>query len=254
MIQRVFVKVIGFTDAERHALNSVFRLSVEQDTKYFAWEPGAPESAKLVLVDGDSYEGRVEAESQSDDTPIVWVGAAPPARAIRTFHRPIPWSEVVRAMDELVGPMSEPIEYDIDFGDVETQPPADAQDTVPPNEPPRRRALIVNVDRDERLYIRAKLALAELCEADEAETGAQALELARDNNYVVAVVDFGLPDADGWKLVKELSEGPKPVGKVIVTKARPGFGEGFRARFAGAMGFFAKPPDPGKLHDLLTKV
>ena len=34
MAQRVFVKVVGFSDVERHALNSVFRLSEDRDTIY----------------------------------------------------------------------------------------------------------------------------------------------------------------------------------------------------------------------------
>jgi len=255
MTQTVFVNVVGFTDAERHALNSVFRLSVEQETKYFPWEPQAPEAAKLALIDGESYEARVELESpRNADIPIIWIGPSPHERAVRSFPRPIAWGEVVQAMDDLVGPMSEPIDFDVDFG-VDTQPPdADGPATLPPDEPPRRRALIVNTDRDERLYMRAKLALAELCEADEAESAAQALELARDNKYVVAVVDFNLPDGDGWKLFKELAAGPRPVDKVIITKASPSIRERMRAWFAGVAGFFEKPPHPAKLHEALLKV
>jgi CheY-like chemotaxis protein len=156
-------------------------------------------------------------------------------------------------MDELVGPMSEPVDFDIDFG-VDTLPPDEGHATQPPDEPPRRRALIVNADRDERLYMRAKLALAELCEADEAQSAAEALELARDNSYVLAVMDFNLPDADGWKLFKELAEGPRPVGKVIITKASPSIRERVRAKFAGVTGLFEKPPHPAKLHEALLKV
>jgi CheY-like chemotaxis protein len=251
MAQRVFVNVVGFTDVERHALNSVFRLSEEQEMAYSLWEPQAPEAARLALIDGQSYEARVELESpRNTDIPILWIGPNAPQSAIRCFDRPIAWSEVVQAMDELVGPMSEPIDFDIDFDDADTRPP----DTQPPDLPPRRRALIANADRDERLYIRAKLALAELCEADEAETAAQALELARDNNYVLAVVDFNLPDADGWKLFKELGEVQRPIAKVILTKTRPSLGERIHARLAGVAGLFEKPPHPGKLHEALLKV
>lgn len=146
--------------------------------------------------------------------------------------------------------MSGPVDLDIDFDVVDTQPP----DTQPPDVPPRRRALIVNSDRDERLYLRAKLALAGLCEADEAETAAQALELARDNDYVLAVVDFNLPDADGWKLLKELVAGSRPIPKIIMTKARPSLRERVQAWSAGVTGFFEKPPHPGRLHELLLKV
>jgi DNA-binding response OmpR family regulator len=139
---------------------------------------------------------------------------------------------------------------DFDFDEVETQPP----DLSASDEPPGRRALIVNADRDERLYIRAKLALAQLCEADEAETAAQALELARGGDYVVAVVDFNVPDADGWALFKGLGDGQRPISKVILTKSRPSLAERIHARIAGATGFFAKPPHPGKLHELLLKI
>jgi CheY-like chemotaxis protein len=251
MAQRVFVNVVGFTDMERHALNAVFRLSEGQDTAYSLWEPQAPQAARLALIDGQSYEAPVELQSpRNADIPIIWVGSNAPQAAIRRFERPIAWAEVVQAMDDLVGPMSEPVDFDIDFDDVQTRPP----DTQPPELPPRRRALIVNADRDERLYLRAKLALAALCEADEAETAAQALELTRDNDYVLAVVDFNLPDANGWKLLKELGEGRRPVAKVIMTKKRPSLRERVHAWFAGVTGFFEKPPHPGKLHELLLKV
>ena len=254
MAQRVFVNVVGFTDVERHALNSVFRLSVEQEYKYFLWEPSAPEPPRLALIDGESREAAVALESlRPKDTPLIWVGPSAPGRAIRSFRRPIPWASIVQAFDDLVGPASEVVDFDIDLDNVDTQPPQ-AQDTLPPEMPPRRRALIVNADRDERLYIRAKLALADLCEADEAESAAQALELARGNDYVLAVVDFALPDADAWTLYKELAQSPRPVPKVIMTKAHPSFGERLRASFAGVTGFFEKPPHPGKLHQMLLKV
>ena len=71
-------------------------------------------------------------------------------------------------MDELFVP-PEPVDFDLDFDE-------SAAETWPPTP---ERALIASADRDERLYLRAKLALADLTQADEAETGAQALELAR---------------------------------------------------------------------------
>jgi CheY-like chemotaxis protein len=260
MIQRVFVNVVGFTDVERHALNSVFRLSEEQDTAYSLWEPQAPSPPELTLIDGQSARAGVELElSREADIPVVWIGPHPPRLAIRSFDRPIPWSEVVHAMDDLVGPLSGPVDVDLDVGLGAVDFDFDDIDTLPPDPhalraPPSRRALIVNADRHERLYLRARLALARLCEADEAETAAQALELARDNEYVLAVADFNLPDADGWTLFKELGEGKRPIGKVILTKSRPSIGERIHARIAGVTGLFEKPPHPAKLHELLMKL
>jgi DNA-binding response OmpR family regulator len=140
------------------------------------------------------------------------------------------------------------VDFDLDFDSAgaDTQPPA-------PQEP-IKRALIASADRNERLYLRAKLALAELTHADEAETGAQALELTRAHQYAVAVVDFALPDVNGWALLKELTEARPLIPHVIITKAKASAGERVRAWLAGAKGCFDKPPHPGKLQDLLQKV
>jgi CheY-like chemotaxis protein len=247
MAQRVFVKVVGFTDVERHALNTVFRLSEQRETIYSLWTSDAPEAPQLALVDGQSYEARLELESpRNKDLKLIWVGAVAPAEAWRTFQRPMSWPDVVNAMDELFTP-PEPLDFDLDFD-------SGAPDTEPPYEAPAKRALIACADREERLYLRAKLALAHLTQADEAETGAQALELTRSNQYAVALVDFALPDVDGWAFLKELSETRPAIPHVILTKENASVPERLRAWFAGAEGLFDKPPHPGKLQSLLHRV
>ena len=37
--QRIYVSVVGFSDVERHALNTIFRLSEERDVSYAPWVP-----------------------------------------------------------------------------------------------------------------------------------------------------------------------------------------------------------------------
>lgn len=247
MAQRIFVKVAGFTDVERHALNTMFRLSEQRGTVYTLWESGAPEPPKLALIDGQAYEARLELESPRNALlKLIWVGAVAPAHAWRVFDRPLSWPDVVNAMDELFTP-PEPLDFDLAFDE-------GAGGSRFPGDVPTKRALIASPDRDERLYLRAKLALAELTQADEAETGARALELARAHHYAVALVDFALPDVDGWAFIKELTEARPVIEHVIVTKARASVGERARGWFAGAKGFFDKPPHPGKLQDLLHKV
>jgi CheY-like chemotaxis protein len=248
MPQRVFVKVLGFTDVERHALNTVFRLSEESDPAYALWTPEAPDAAQLALIDGESYEARLEMESPGmEGLKLIWVGTAAPDNVWRTFQRPLAWPDVVRSMDELFVP-AEVLDFDLDSdtGGPETLPP--------PPEAPRKRALIASGDRNERLYLRAKLALAHLTQADEAETAAQALELTRANQYDVALVDFALPGVSGWDLLKELSNTKPAIPHVIITKDGASFVERARAWIGGAEAFFDKPPHPGKLHDLLRKV
>jgi CheY-like chemotaxis protein len=244
MAQRVFVKVTGFTDVERHALNTVFRLSEQRGIIYSLWDSSAPEPPKLALVDGQCYEARLELEAPRNSLlKLIWVGAVAPAHTWRIFERPLSWPDVVKSMDELFAP-PEPIDFDLAFDEdgLETWP------ALP------KRALIASADRDERLYLRAKLALAGLTQADEAETAAQSLELARANHYVVALVDFALHDVNGWAFLKELSEARPAIEHVIVIKAQVSLGERARGWAAGAKGVLDKPPHPGKLQHLLNRV
>lgn len=245
--ERVFVRVVGFTDVERHALNTVFRLSEQRETMYCLWQEDAPGAPRLALIDGQSYEAPVElASSAHPDLNLIWIGADAPDNAWRRFERPLSWPDVVNAMDELFAPPPA-LDLDLDFdSEVDTLPP--------PPEEPGKRALIASADRNERLYLRAKLALAELTRADEAETGAQALELARTHQYSVALLDFALPDIGGWALLKELRQSRPAIPHVIITKDKASAGERVRAWWAGAAGCFDKPPHPGKLHDLLQRV
>ena len=249
MTQRVFVRVVGFTDVERHALNTVFRLSEQSETQYCLWMVDAPEAPQLALIDGQSYEAPLELQWPGQDgQKLIWVGAVAPANAWRVFDRPIVWPEVVKAMDEIFAPPPT-LDFDLEIGSGTGFP-----DTAPPDEQPGKRALIASANRDERLYLRAKLALADLTQADEAETGAQALELTRSQQYEVALVDFALPDMDGWVLLKELASAKPAIPHLIVTKAHASIPERLRAWFGGAEGVFDKPPHPGKLNDLLQRV
>jgi CheY-like chemotaxis protein len=177
---------------------------------------------------------------------LIWVGAVAPADAWRTFQRPISWPEVVNAMDQLFAP-ADPLDFDLDYD-------SGAADTRPPDLPPVKRALIASASREIRLYLRARLSLADLTQADEAETGAQALELTRSHAYAVALVDLALPDVDGWAFVKELGEARPGIPHLILTKPRASFAEQVRAWLGGAKGLFGTPPDPGKLQALLERV
>ena len=59
MTSVVRVQVIGFSDVERHALNTVFRLSREREVSYGPWRAASgllEEMPPVLLVDGDCAE------------------------------------------------------------------------------------------------------------------------------------------------------------------------------------------------------
>jgi hypothetical protein len=148
MAQRIYIKVVGFSDEERHALNTVFRLSEQCRTMYQLWTPQAAEPARVALLDGQSWEARVQAESPLNrELRLLWVGTNAPAAVWQSFERPIAWPEVIGALDALFAP-----EAVLDFDAMVAAESAMS----------RKQALIVSGDRDGRLYLRARLALARL--------------------------------------------------------------------------------------------
>ncbi|GAC1537362.1 MAG: hypothetical protein NVS2B4_17550 [Ramlibacter sp.] len=151
------------------------------------------------------------------------------------------WSDVVDAMDELFRP---PPDVDFDL-------------TVPASlepGPPSRRALIASADRDHRLYLRARLALSHITQADEAQTAADALELARRQRYDLALVDLNMPGAQGWKLVRQLAAGRPRITHLIATNGRASPGERMKAWLARAHNLPGDKPDPAQLQSLLERI
>lgn len=245
-MQRVFVKVIGFDDVERHALNTLFRLSEEREIRYSPWQPELGVPADIALADGGSYEAGLEAASPgSARLRIAWIGPDAPEGVWRSFQRPVQWAEVVAAMDEVFRPVP-PVDFDLSTRAIEVPaaPPA----------PVVRRALIASADRDERLYLRARLALAQLTQADEAESAADLLELVRNNRYDLAFIDFALAGRDGWDLLRLVRSAQPRIPCLVVTKERVTARERVKARLGGIQSLLAKPADPEKLKALLEKL
>jgi CheY-like chemotaxis protein len=239
MAQRIYIKVVGFSDEERHALNTVFRLSEQCRTMYQLWTPQAAEPARAALLDGQSWEARVEAESPLHrDLKLLWVGANPPATIWRSFQRPIVWQEVIGGLDTVFDP------------DAGVDLPLSAE---PESAMSHKHALIVSADRGERLYLRARLSLARLTHADEAETGTHAMELARGKQYDLALVDASLGDMDAWALLSRLRQGRRPIPHLALTKAARSMAERMRA-WRGSTALLEDPPDPERLDAWLSRI
>lgn len=244
MVQRIFIKVVGFTDDERHALNTVFRLSEQCQTMYQLWQLESPEPAQMALLDASSWEARVEAESPLNRrVKLIWVGEDPPGQVWRSFQRPIAWPEVVEAMDEVFQP-SRALDFELGMD----------TEAIQPQIASHKRALIVSASRELRLYLRARLALAMLTQADEAATGGEAVELARTNQYDLALVDFGIADMNAWTLLRQLRQGKRPIPHLAMANAPRSLPEHVRKWLTGAEALLGRPPEPSQLHDWLRSV
>jgi CheY-like chemotaxis protein len=264
MAQRGFIKVVGFSAAERHALNTAFRLSGERQGRYTLWMPGAPLPPALLLLDGESAEAQPELHSPyAHNAKLIWIGPGAPPQSRRVFQRPLAWPQVIQAIDALLAPegaheppeSAESAPVDLDLGN-----DTDAMDTQPPDTQPDQprpllpRALVVSADRDQRLYLRARLALVGLTTVDEADNAGQAVELVKRLTYRVAIVQHNPPQVDGWFVLKWLRGIGADRPAVIFTQDSASVLDRMRAWARGAAAFLPAHPDPGALDAALRKV
>ncbi len=279
-VRRIFVRVFGFSDVERHALNTVFRLSESRAVVYALWNEDAPEKARIALIDGESWEANVALTNPDNDLlKRVWVGERPAARSALVFSRPLQWVSILEGLDGLFAPVARdaepaaaldfdvsaplPLDLDFDLG-LDAFPDDHASDADTTTEPaplevstPEQqgdRVLVLEADLGARLYLRAKLANAGLLFVDEAVTGAEALALLAGHTYVLAMIDVGVADMDGWKLVNQASDRLEGTGHVVAMREKLSFLDKWRAHFAGANRALAKPLHPRDLKHLLAAI
>ncbi|RYX98150.1 MAG: response regulator [Comamonadaceae bacterium] len=320
-VKQVLVKVFGFGDAERHSLNTVFRLSQNGPVGYTLWTEGASGTAEVVLMDGESWEAGVEMARPSFQARwLIWVGDGPPPQAWKTFSRPLRWDSVIQAMDQLFAgtPARDPEErdqaepaaghaqadeLDVDLSDTEpqaaptgaslvfdldidldldmdaparapggpdhqtTQPgswpesgddiatsPAGLEDVPAASRGPR--VLLVDADRDTRLYLVAKLASTQIFNIDEATTAAQAVALLGSHRYELVILNLELglaEDGSGvWALLRKIRaidrthHASRHENVILTTSSLTPYLR-LRAWLAGAGPVMVKPFHPARL-------
>jgi CheY-like chemotaxis protein len=116
-----------------------------------------------------------------------------------------------------------------------------------------RSILIVEDNEDAREALRTLLDL-EGHRVDAAGTGPRALELARDHEFEIALVDIGLPEVDGYEVARRMRAlGPRCPHLIALT----GYGQPDdvkRARDAGFDAHLLKPVDPDALASVLSQL
>lgn len=245
MTATVWVKVIGFSDVERHTLNTLFRLSAGQTPAYALWAPELATAPHVALVDVDSYASGLDHASPGFNTNLkhICVGARAFDHAWRTFPRPVDWPALLQTLDSLFASQAE---VDIDLG---------SDDLVDLTQPPGlKTSLLVGLAREEQLYLRARLALAGLTDVDDADSAAQAGTRLAEGYYDLVVVSLELADADPWALVQSFQDLLAPPHAVVVATAEPSWHAMERAEALGCKGLLEVPFNPPQVLALLQQV
>jgi len=245
MASNIWVKVLGFSDVERHSINTLFRLSLVRETSYALWsaEVGAP--PQVALIDVDSYGANVELALPSFNSNLkcICVGTRSLGNAWQSLPRPVNWTALVDALDGL---FAAPGAASLDIG---LEPPTDL--IVPQG---LKTSLLVGMGRDNRFYLRARLALAGLTGVDDAETDAEAGFRVAQKSYDLAIIGLDLTDADPWALVQKLHDLPTPIRSVVVATASPSWSTMDQAERQGCTGLLEIPFSPRQVIALLQKV
>jgi len=202
----VRVQVVGFSDVERHALNTVFRLSREREVAYMPWTggEGSGEPPPVLLVDGTCAEAVLaSARAPRSGQRLIWVGEDAPEHAWRVLGRPIAWADLLHDLDAVfAATQSDSGLLDLDV----TQPaPLDMEvGAFPPDG--ARRALVVGVAGEEGLYLRSRLSLAAVPFVDEAQTTEQAAQCMAQHQYLCGVFNLDDHHIDAWALMQLFRE------------------------------------------------
>jgi DNA-binding NarL/FixJ family response regulator len=94
---------------------------------------------------------------------------------------------------------------------------------------------------------------ADFAVTGEAETGAQAVKMAREQHFDLVLLDISLPDKHGMDVLKQLKL-EQPDMKVIVLSMYPEDQYGVRALKAGAVGYINKQSAPENLVGAIQQV
>jgi DNA-binding NtrC family response regulator len=153
------------------------------------------------------------------------------------------FNALIQVLDGLFASLNN-VDIDLDFEGTPTQ-------SVPPGV---RVTLLVGMEREERLYLRARLALAGITTVDEAESAEQASRCLAQRHYDVVMVSLELRDADPWAFVQTLPGMLMPPRSVIVVTQHPTWAATERAEQLGCMGLLEMPFAPSQVLALLQKL
>lgn len=241
----VWVKVVGFSASERHSIQTLFRLSTSQIPSYRLWTAEAPVPASLALIDTDSHEAEVEMASPAFNShlKVITIGGRPLGQAWRSFQRPVDWSAMVQVMNGLFNAQTPP---DHEDGVV------NAEEVVVVHGV--RAAILIGMTVEERLYLRARLALVGLTDVDEADTLEKVGERIESRHYDVAVISLELAGGDAWGLVQTFRDMLHPPHALIVATTKPSWSVMEHAEQSGCKGLLEIPFNPPQVMRLFQQV
>lgn len=231
---RYTVALQGFSEFERSALTSFFRLAAARTPGYE--QITSLDECDFVIADADQHDAVVAVEDADRTADAVFVGHQAPPHAGAWLGRPIEPNRILRELDQLATRRNAPEQPD-------TQPDP-LSDHV--TERPVRDVLVVD---DSRIAVKfLQLRLQRLGHrVVTARTGEQALEKLRHHRFAIVFLDIVLgPEGslDGLSLCQHIKQHP-PVGAaapaVVMVTGQGSESDRVRGSLAGCDAYLVKP-------------
>lgn len=241
------VALLGFSDFERRALGSFFRLAAPPSLALE--QVRDPAAARVIVADADHAAGvaRLRALGRLADT--VFIGAQAPEGAAARLPRPIDALHVLREVQVLAARQAASAPA--------ATPAALPAATAPLRGAARRNALLVDDSAIALRYLQQRLQRLGV-DSDLAHGSARALELLSQRAYGFVFIDVELGEGsalDGLALCQHIKrqhrhvDGQLPV--LVMVSAHHGQVDRARGAFAGCDHYLAKPADDEALSQVL---
>lgn len=246
----VWVKVVGFSTEERHAIQTMLRLSQESSIRFKWWVPTCGLAPNLLLLDTESHEAELEVQSPSFNPftkSIVVGGALSVPGTWRQIERPLDWRQMLREFETLF------VSAEIDLllhepGSSKEHP---GTESIPPG---FKTGLIVGLSREEQFYLKARLALQGIAHVEEVDDATQAAEQMGSHRYDMVIVAYPLPDVDARSFIQVLLERREAPMEVVVVLTEPAWKETLDMESTGIRGVLETPFLPHQVGELISQL
>lgn len=250
------VALLGFSEFERGALASYFRLSSQRQPAYGLTD--AAETADFLIVDADQPAIAAQVRRSERLASALFIGAQAPVEAGAWMTRPIDPVHVLRELDVMVVMRrSQPV------APARAVPVASVSGHAAASAPVRTdaRVDVLLVDDSEVALRFLEKHLSEMGLTTARAAGStRALDLLSQRPFRIALIDVDLGDAselDGLALCHRIRHSPPLPGHSLpvlaLVSAHNGPADKVRAELAGCDAFFPKPLDLTELRQFLAR-
>ncbi len=238
---RYTVALQGFSDFERRAMASFFRLAQERAPAYL--QANTPAESDFIIADADHAAdvAAVREARRLQDT--IFIGAAAPAGAAAWLPRPIEPTHIVRELDMLLEQRLSSFDEPPDIDWVSSGP----SELMAADGRPAKDVLVVDDSRIALKFLQSRL-LGLGYRVHLARDAAQALERLKVQAFSLVFLDVGLgPEGsmDGFDLCQHIKQRKTHPGNlapaVMMVTGRGGAMDRVRGDLAGCDAYLTKP-------------